>query len=132
MLLPGRPHIPYLNMKMRTKQRAVASIVSRAKNSTALLLKAAERSGKSSGNKRLAASIKNVACQNKLSPDEGLLMIIEADLSQRQYMKIKSLLKSRGNDVLPSNSDILKAKKNVGQPQSKYQMSKQQFPFKIF
>lgn len=109
--LIGRPHVPYICKRIRSRQKDVATIVKKAEYSTELLLKAAERSGKSSGKLELARSIRNVANQHKLTPDEGLLMTIEADLSQRQYMKIKNLLKLRGNDVLPSLSEILKAKK---------------------
>lgn len=111
LLLNGRPHIPYLSKKPRARRMAVAALIEKAKNSTELLLKAAECSGRRSGNQNLAKSIKNVIKQHKLTPQEGLLMIIEADLSQRQYLRIKSLLKSRGNDVLPSHNDVLKVRK---------------------
>lgn len=55
----------------------------------------------------------------KLSPDEGVSMIIEADLSRAQYSLVKSIAKQHHADIFPSHHDVLDAKKNSYPPSDK-------------
>ena len=55
--------------------------------------------------------IKNEKPTIKLSPKEGLALMVSAGLSQRAYQKIRITAKERNANIYPLYSDILLARK---------------------
>lgn len=115
----GRKELPFKLKSIRRKQDAVLRICASAKHDVDLLLKSALRSGTVQKNKDLMASLKTLIengykhsdNSSKMSPKEGVALLIDADLSQNQYHMIRMRTLKCGVDLIPPYKIIQKEKK---------------------
>lgn len=115
----GRPSVPFYSKSIRGKRQSISSISKKCNYDTDLLISATLHSGRRKGNMKLASAIKIFMktydsppsrVQQKMSSDEGLALLLDTELSQKQYRLIKKRLKDLNCDVLPSYHEILKSK----------------------
>lgn len=119
----GRPVIPYEDKSDNSKRVAVSRLSDQLNNNSELVLKTAALSALRNGNKELQATIKYVAKDpetaakkifkdsfQKFTNEEALAFFINLKLSKSQYLSIRSEIKKRGADLLPSYQNIRQSK----------------------
>lgn len=117
----GRKEIPFNFKSVRSKQEAVLKICSIGKHDVNLLLKATIRSGKKAGKKELALSLQQLIEKGnsggdekfkKMSSTEAVALLIDADLSQKQYHMLRMRTLNCGVDIIPPYRYVQTEKKN--------------------
>jgi hypothetical protein len=124
----GRPALPFLMKGRRARDFAVLNICKLVKNDSILLLHSALFAAKKSKNKNLYDSIKKLIDQNysmkvpPLSTDESLAMVINSDLSMKNYEQIRAVINEKVN-ILPFYQKMEMSKKKCTPQSVRYSSS---------
>lgn len=115
----GRKEVPFHLKSLRGQQSAIFRICSAGKHNTELLLKAGLRSSRLQKNKELSNALKSFIefgfklpnnRPTRMSPNEGLALLIDADLSQKQFQIIRNRTLKCGADVIPPYKSVREQK----------------------
>lgn len=127
----GRPSKSFEDSTTRSKRRKTEPL--REKHSAVELLYAAATQFRSEGDEQVAKLLQ-ILCNSprtaadildaynrsgaytlpvKVSPEKGVSLIIEADLSKAQYLLVRSVVKEHHADVFPSYDAVLEAKQKA-------------------
>ena len=133
---PGRPPIPHIEKKERAQRYAAASTSAQARHDPQKLAQAAAYAAGHSGQRGLESLLREVnktptrptKMRKKLSSplsgrfagDEALAIVLDLSLSKEQYVQFRSLLSTKGAEVLPPYSAVAFAKSKLRPAKESY------------
>jgi len=134
----GRPSISFHEKSDRSKRLEVAAISKKYNNDPLKLLMACRHAARISGQKNIAAVVKEILksstnsqkmlCEPtpviiKMTPLEGLTYLLDRNMSKDDYISMRLIVKSRGADIFPTYAAIATAKAECRPPKEVFKKS---------